>query len=118
MRSFKKIIKISDIIFTGVIIAVAVSLLFAFVQSGDKVVISRYGEEIASFPLYEDNIFDAGTNIISIKDGKVFVSHADCENQVCKKTGSISKANQTIVCAPNGITVSITGEGDIDAYTR
>ena len=119
MTSFKKIIKISDIIFACVIAAVAVSLIFIMGQSyGSRVVITKAGEEIASFSLYEDTVFDAGTNVISIKDGEVCVIHANCKNQVCVKTGVIKHSNQTIVCAPNALSVSIVGEGDIDAFTQ
>ena len=47
------------------------------------------------------------------------MTHADCPDQICVKTGSISRSGQSIVCAPNRVVVTVTGEDkDAQLYTR
>lgn len=51
------------------------------------------------------------------------VVNASCPDRVCLRTGFISKAGQSIICAPNEVIISLgsydKGEGDaIDAITR
>jgi hypothetical protein len=49
-----------------------------------------------------------GDSNISIVDGKVRFSKAPCTKKYCIHQGWINKENQTIVCLPNQITISIT----------
>ncbi len=121
MKLFKK----SDIIFTAAIVAVALAVwgLFAAAPAGERAVIMLDGKQIASLPLDEDTIYTVRgeyTNVLEVKDGQIFVRGTDCPNQICKKEGAISKDGQTIVCAPNKMTVTITGgeEGGVDAITQ
>jgi hypothetical protein len=58
-----------------------------------------------------------GRAIVEIRDGKVRMKEAQCENHICMKQGWITQG--TIVCLPNSIVI-ITGSGskkDIDAIT-
>ena len=49
-----------------------------------------------------------GDSNISIVDGKARFSKAPCTKKYCIHQGWINKVNQTIVCLPNQITISIT----------
>lgn len=49
-----------------------------------------------------------GDSNISIVDGKARFSKAPCKKKYCIHQGWINKVNQTIVCLPNQITISIT----------
>tara|TARA_B100000035_G_scaffold134321_1_gene114300 strand:+ start:53357 stop:53743 length:387 start_codon:yes stop_codon:yes gene_type:complete len=49
-----------------------------------------------------------GESEISIIDGKARFSKAPCTKKYCIHQGWINKVNQTIVCLPNQITISIT----------
>jgi hypothetical protein len=58
-----------------------------------------------------------GSAIVEIRDGKVRMKEAECDNHICMKQGWITQG--TIVCLPNGIVI-ITGSGlkkDVDAIT-
>lgn len=100
-------------------IIASVLLIFLLGQGeGRTVVITKAGETLASFDIQKDTVFDAGSNVINIENGEVYISKASCDNKICMQQGRISLANQTLVCAPNGICVSIKGEGDIDAFTQ
>jgi hypothetical protein len=120
-----KLFKRSDIIFTVAIAAAALIIwgLFAAAPLGERAVIMLDGKQIASLWLDEDTIYTVRgeyTNVLEVKDGVIFVWESDCPNQICVKEGAISKSGQAIVCAPNKMTVTITGgeEGGVDAITQ
>lgn len=58
-------------------------------------------------------------NVVEIKDGKVSVIDADCNNRACVKSNAISKKGEQIVCLPHKLIVVIKGgsEGELDART-
>lgn len=118
-----KLITKSDIIFTAAI-AAAVLLIWFFTlprTAGEYVVIRRGGEVVASLPLSEDVALAVDGdyhNVFEIRNGSVRMAETDCPNRQCERTGSISRAGQSIVCAPNGVTATITGgEADVDGIT-
>ncbi len=119
-----KLVKKSDIIFT-VIIAAAILLVWLFSlprEAGTQVVFRKDGEVMATLPLSKDTVYGisgAYRNIFEIKDGTVRIVQTDCPNHQCEKTGDISHAGQSIVCAPNGVSATITGrEADVDGITQ
>lgn len=81
-----------------------------FVHDGDG--------EVHEFPLSENGEYSIastfGVNTISIQDGQVCMIASDCPNGDCKDQGSISSANQPIICLPHQLWVEIVnpdGEG-------
>lgn len=60
----------------------------------------------------------AGKTIITVADGEVFVSHADCPDQVCVKHGPLKKTGGPIVCLPNRLTIEwAENKSQIDALS-
>ena len=47
----------------------------------------------------------AGKTIITVADGEVFVSHADCPDQVCVQHGPLQKNGGPIICLPKRLTI-------------
>lgn len=55
---------------------------------------------------------DDGYNTVTIKDGAVMISSADCPDLVCVKTGAISGGAVPIVCLPHRLEIRvINGDG-------
>ena len=54
-----------------------------------------------------------GTNVITVKDGKIAVTDADCPDGYCMDRGFCSSGAQ-IVCLPNRLVIKFTGEQAID----
>ena len=53
---------------------------------------------------------------ISINDGVAYVSASNCRDNICKNSGNISRAGQSIVCAPAGVALTVHGgEKNADA---
>lgn len=51
-----------------------------------------------------------GINHLIIKDGKAWISTANCPNHDCVKKGAISENGEMLVCIPHRLTVSILGK--------
>lgn len=56
---------------------------------------------------------DRGTNVITVKDGAVAVTQADCPDGYCMDRGYCSSGAQ-IVCLPNRLVISFVGEQAVD----
>ena len=54
-----------------------------------------------------------GTNTITVKDGKIAVTEADCPDQYCVRQGFCNGGKQ-IVCLPHKLVISFLGESEID----
>jgi hypothetical protein len=83
-------------------------------SSGSQVEITQDGET-THLPLSQDTTMvlssdSGGTNTLVVKNGEVWISEADCPDQICVKMGSISRTGQTIVCMPHQLVIRIISE--------
>ena len=112
----KEIIRKADIVLFAVLVLLgAAASVFALRGAGgDTVVVKVDGEVYGTYALSEDREItveqNGHINKITIKDGAVQMSESTCKNQVCVHQGAISKGNQSIVCLPNRVIVTIEGE--------
>lgn len=121
-----KIIKKADIVLFIILVIIGLGLSWLSISGssqGQRVRITADGKEYGTYNLSEDQSIDVvqngHTNKITIKNGQVQMSYADCHNQVCVDTGKISKTSQSIVCLPNKVVVEIIGgEGEYDAISN
>ena len=56
---------------------------------------------------------DGGVNTITVKDGAIAVTAADCPDHYCMDQGFCTGGTQ-IVCLPNRLVISFLGEQEID----
>ncbi len=81
--------------------------------------IYQNGELIRILPLTEDCEFTVtcaeGSNTVTVKDGAVMISSADCPDKVCVRTGAISGGAVPIVCLPHRLEIRVVGGGELDA---
>ncbi len=119
-KAFSKKRKIrNDIILAAVILIIAVAgLLFIKLTKvqGNTVVVKINGVETASYSLSDDVRQEIRTgenneniNVLIIKEGKAYVSEADCPDGICKDYRPISYVGETIVCLPHKVVIEITG---------
>ena len=102
--------KKGDIIIISIVAVVfGLSFLFwlPFSKQGDRVIIKQNNEIIYDQSIKEDNTITTKTNTIIIKDGIVYMEEASCKNQLCVKSGKISKKGESIICLPNKTIVKI-----------
>lgn len=99
-----------DFIVIGAICLVAAALACVFMcvkSAGTTLVVKQNNKVIAEYPLDEDRKVKLSGNTFVIKSGKVYMSSADCKNQICVKTGVIEKRGECIVCLPNRVILEI-----------
>ncbi len=58
----------------------------------------------------------AGTNVITVRQGAVAVTQADCPNGYCMDRGFCSSGAQ-IVCLPHGLVIQFVQDGEVDGIT-
>lgn len=102
--------KKGDIITLVCIITVSIILIvsmFVFAKDGKTAVIKQDNTVCGEYSLQANNEIVLEQNTVTIKDGKVFISYADCPDKVCFKHSPISKRGETIICLPNKVIVEI-----------
>lgn len=96
-------------------------LLFYKSDTGAFCEVSVQGQIVARLPLFEDCVkridTPGGYNIITIHDGSVSVTEADCGNQICVQTGQIHKNGQIISCLPHGLIIKVVSDQDKEVDT-
>jgi hypothetical protein len=108
---YRKILRKGDFVLLFIFILAAALAAFLPLtgpaSSSQFVRISCRGEDYGIFPLGEDREVDVTSgdhhNLVSIHGGTVHMESADCRNQVCVNTGTISRSGDLIVCLPNQV---------------
>ena len=102
--------KKNDIILCAAICAFAAILsliLFAVRKEGKTVVVKVDNKTVCEYPLGTDREIALEHNTAVIENSEVYMLKADCKNQICVKTGKISKRGESIVCLPNRVVIEI-----------
>ncbi len=100
---------------------IAVWCVMRYAKREDPIAeILQNGAVIKRVPLSEDCEFvvkcDSGENTITVANGEIRVSDADCQDKVCVRTGGISGGAVPIVCLPHRLEIRVvSAESDIDA---
>jgi len=116
-NSAKKIRNDLILIFSILALALACFLVFkACAKEGTTVLITVDGEVYKSLPLDTDTVVevisgDKGEykNTVTVKDGRVSVSYANCPDGICESHRSIKHKGESIVCLPHKLVVTVEG---------
>ena len=57
---------------------------------------------------------ERGTNVITVRDGKIAVTQADCPDHYCMERGFCDGGAQ-IVCLPNRLVIRFVGAQEVDS---
>lgn len=108
------------IIMIALVLLVCVSLSLWLLMPGEPAQAVRVysdGELLYTLPLDQDTQITVatalGTNIVTVKSGKVAVTEADCPDHCCMERGFCDSGAQ-IVCLPNRLVLEFTGHQPID----
>lgn len=117
------------ILLGGLLIFILVSFVAVFFAEfssensalGDRANIYINGEIYNSYELNHNETIDIeneyGFNRIVIENNMVSITEADCHNEECVNSKSISKVGESIICLPHRLVVEICGnkEGEYDS---
>lgn len=103
----------------GFLLAGGVALLLTFLLQtpGDQVVVEVNGTVWGTYDLYKDaeiriETENGGYNVLAITDGFAAVTHASCPDKLCVHQHKISRSDESIICLPNKVIVSIVTDGE------
>ena len=104
------------LIFAAVIgLCLAAGLLFSPTENASMARITSHGEVIATVLLSMDQEIDVdGKNTVTVKDGKIAVTWADCPDHYCIDRGFCG-GGRDIICLPNRLVISFLAEQELDA---
>ena len=98
-----------------ILICLGSIFLFSPAQDASFAQITSHGEIIRTVSLDQDQEFSVDDkNTITVKDGKIAVTWADCPDHYCMKRGFCTGGTD-IVCLPNRLVISFVGEQEVDA---
>jgi hypothetical protein len=85
-------------------------------KEGATVTVTVDGVTVAEYSLAKDGVYtlNGGSNILTIENGTARMSDSSCPDHICENKGKIKYVGQTIVCLPNKLTVTVTGEAEDD----
>lgn len=124
----KKInVKKGDIIVFAAVLciaALAALVLSFFGGDGDVAVVEVDNKIVSQLELNVDTEYDVVidgevTNTVVVKNGTVCVINANCPDKTCQNHSPISKTDESIVCLPNKVVVTVQSvDNEIDGVVR
>lgn len=85
------------------------------IQNGGLIKVVDLSDVKKSYEFTVENEM-GGFNRIRVEDGKIAVIDASCPDKICVKQGFIFNGIIPVVCLPNKLTISVSGEsGEYDA---
>lgn len=84
-------------------------------ETGMVAVIEQEGKPLERIPLDKEQEFvieypAGGYNTVSVKDGKIRVTEADCPDLTCVRTGEAFMDGQVIACLPHRLIIYVEAE--------
>ena len=115
--------KTGDLLAIALVLALALgtALWLPTLKSGGSFAqVWQNGELVREIPLSVDQTFRIRgdyTNTVTVRDGKIAVTHSDCPTNDCVHMGWL-KDGGSIVCLPNRVEIRLVGDTDVDAVIR
>lgn len=109
----KKLFTKVDLIIIAVVLIVGVGLI-AFMPKGEgkTAVIRVDGKEYKQIDLTNKSRQEISVNgvVIISENGEIYVSDSTCPDKICVRAGHLKNEGQSAVCAPNRVSVEVTGK--------
>lgn len=97
------------------VVCAAAALPLLFGEEASYAEIHSHGTLIKTVSLSIDQEFTVdGHNTVTVKDGKIAVTWADCPDGYCVSRGFRSSGGD-IVCLPNRLVITFVGEQEVDS---
>lgn len=111
------------VLILSLLLALSIGLSLFLLDGGapaDTVQILSRGKVLYTLSLNKDQAVtvetDLGRNTVTVRDGKVAVTEADCPDGYCMARGFCSSGPQ-IVCLPNRLVIQFTGSAPLDGIS-
>lgn len=117
-------LKPGDFVIVALVLALAAAVALPFLTGGSEALYAEiYQDEklvkrvLLTEGLHETVTIDGSVqNVIEIDGRTIRFSESTCPDQVCVRTGTLTRSGQTAVCLPNRVIVRLRGgEPEVDA---
>lgn len=116
----KAIFSKADVILFILLLLVAVAGII--LMSGDgqaqTAIIRQDGAIVKEVPLNVDQTFTVGDVHIQVKDDAIAFVESDCPGKECIHAGWLRMPGATAACLPNRVSITLTGESEVDAIAN
>lgn len=116
---------IAGLLLVAVTLFVGIRLYGKMTTTEAVAVVTVDGKEYGRYPLEKDHtetihLPDGSYNTFEVKDGYVSMTDASCPDQICVNHSRISKKNETIVCLPDKVVITVENgeEEEIDVLVH
>lgn len=99
------------IIITALFVALGGFLLLPKATGAPQKAVIEHNGQRQEFVLPVNEEIEIEGVIIKIEGFEAFVLSSDCPDKTCVKTGVLTMAGQKSVCLPNGVILSLEGNG-------
>ncbi len=115
------------LIFSIIVISLlSVTIILLTSKHGNYVTIEQNGTITAVLQINKNqkyNIYNEDNeieNTILIENGQVSMIYADCPDKICEKHRAIKNNNESIICLPNKVIVTVTNglENEVDGVAK
>lgn len=110
----KKLVTKWDFAVISVILLVSLSLFtFRPKETGGTAIIRVDGKEYKTVNIKNEEKAEITVNGVSIVygGGEIYIKDSSCRDKICVNSGRLSNKGQSAVCAPNRVSVEISGNG-------
>ncbi len=124
----KKFLKNDLILIFSIIVISLLSIIIILASSkhGNYVTVEQNGIVIAVLQIDKNqkyNIYNENNkieNTILIENEQVSMIYADCPDKICEKHRAIKNNNESIICLPNKVIVTVTNnlENEVDGVAK
>lgn len=116
---------IAGLLLVAVTLFVGIRLYGKMTTTEAVAVVTVDGKEYGRYPLEKKHtetihLSDGNYNTFEVKDGYVSMTDASCPDQICVNHSRISKKNETIVCLPDKVVITVENgeEAEIDVLVH
>ena len=116
---------IAGLLLVAVTLFVGIRLYGKMTTTEAVAVVTVDGKEYGRYPLEKNHtetihLSDGSYNMFEVKDGYVSMTDASCPDQICVNHSRISKKNETIVCLPDKVVITVENgeEAEIDVLVH
>ena len=116
---------IAGLLLVAVTLFVGIRLYGKMTTTEAVAVVTVDGKEYGRYPLEKNHtetihLSDGSYNTFEVKGGYVSMTDASCPDQICVNHSRISKKNETIVCLPDKVVITVENgeEAEIDVLVH
>ncbi len=110
----------ADILLFIIIVVIAVSgiILLSGSGSAQSAVIRMNGQVVREVKLDVNQSFWVGNVRFEVKDGAITFAQSNCPGQECVHAGWLFSPGSSMACLPNKVSVTLTGESEVDVIAE